>query len=203
MRGRTVAALGFRAHTGWAAVIAVTKECEVLERRRIAFEPPSTRFVYHKAAEIPLEQAETMIAAACAEVTAAAERQIKILIAALAERRIAVRAACVPAGNSKLPNVLADILAAHSRIHAAEGVFYREALVEACVRLRLRVVRAPERDLWPLSAKALVSTEVKLRTRLREMGKRLGPPWGEDQKVAALAACVAFTVPKAAAVTQH
>ena len=129
MRGQTVAALGFRAHTGWAAVIAVTKECEVLERRRIAFEPPSTRFVYHKVAEIPLEQAETMIAAARAEATAAVERQIKILIAALAERRIAIRAACVPAGNSKLPNVLADILAAHSRIHAAEGVFYREALV--------------------------------------------------------------------------
>jgi hypothetical protein len=139
-----------------------------------------------------------MIAAARAEATAAAERQIKIMIAALAERRIATRAACVPAGNSKLPNVLADILAAHSRIHAAEGVFYREALVEACVRLRLRVTRASERDLWPLSAKALVSTEDKLRTRLREMGKHLGPPWGEDQKVAALAACVGFAVPKPA-----
>jgi hypothetical protein len=185
-------ALGFRAHTGWAAAVAVTKDCGVLERRRIAYEPSSTRFVYHQAAEIDLRQAEDLIAVARDEAIAAAEREIRSLLAALTEKGVTVRAACVPASNSKLPNALADILAAHSRIHAAEGVFYRDALVEACARLGLKVGRVPERDLRSLAAGALKVAPEKLAARLQEMGKRLGPPSSEDQKLATLAALTAL-----------
>jgi len=192
MRGQTIAALGFRAHTGWAAAVAVTKDCDVLERRRIGYEPSSTRFVYHQAAEIDLRQAEYLIAAARDQAIAAAQREIQSLLAALAEKGMTVRAACVPAGNSKLPSALADILAAHSRIHAAEGVFYRDALVEACARLGLKVGRVPERDLRSLAAGGLKVTPEKLTTRLQETGRRLGPPWSEDQKLATLAALTAL-----------
>ena len=191
-RQTTTAALGFRAHTGWAAAVAVTQGCEVLERRRIVYEPSSTRFVYHKAAEIDLRQAEALIAAARDQAIATAQREIRSLLAALKEKGITVRAACVPAGNSRLPNALADILAAHSRIHAAEGVFYRDALVEACAHLGLKVVRVPERDLRSLAAGALKIEPEKLTMRLQEMGKRLGPPWSEDQKLGTLAALTAL-----------
>lgn len=192
MRRQTIAALGFRAHTGWAAAVAVTKDCDVLARRRIAYEPSSTRFVYHQAAEIDLRQAEVLIAAARDEAIAAARREIESLLAALTEKGMTVRAACVPVGNNKLPSALADILAAHSRIHAAEGVFYRDVLVGACAHLGLKVGRVPERDLRSLAAGALKVAPEKLTARLREMGKRLGPPWSEDQKLATLAALTAF-----------
>ena len=133
-----------------------------------------------------------MIATARAETIAEAEREIKSLIATLADTEISVRAACVPAGNSKLPDTLGEILAAHSRIHAAEGMFYREALVEACAHLGLKVSRAPERDLHTLAAGALKITPENLRIRLQQIGKRLGPPWSEDQRLATLAALTAL-----------
>jgi hypothetical protein len=123
MPRRTDAALGFRVHTGWAAVVAASANCEVLQRARISCEPSSTRFVYHQAAEISPGQAEALIATARAETIAAAEREISNLLGSLAGDGITLRAACVPAGNARLPDALADILAAHSRIHAAEGVF--------------------------------------------------------------------------------
>jgi hypothetical protein len=186
------AALGFRAHTGWAAVVAVAKDCEILDRRRIAYEPSTTRFVYHNAADMPPDKAAASIELAGAETGKAAELEIHSLIAALAQKKIVVRTACVPAGNSKLPEMLADILAAHSRIHAAEGVFYREALVAACRSLGIRVKRAPERDLRTLAANALGSTVEDVQKRFQSMAKYLGPPWGEDQKLATLAACFAL-----------
>jgi hypothetical protein len=192
MPRQTTAALGFRAHTGWAAVVVAARECDVLERRRIVYEPSSTRFVYHKAAEIALNGAETLITTARAEAVTAAEREIRTMIAELARNGVSIRRACVPAGNSKLPSTLSAILAAHSRIHAAEGAFYRDVLVDACTLLGLRVNRAPERDLWPLAAATLASTEGELGARFQDIGKRLGPPWSEDQKLATLAALVAL-----------
>jgi hypothetical protein len=192
MPRQTRAALGFRAHTGWAAAIAVTADREVVERRRLAYEPEGTRFIYHRAAEIPSDQAEPLIATARAQVLDKAREGIQNLISALSGRGIAKIVACVPGGNTRLPTSLAEILAVHSRIHAAEGAFYRDALADACARIGIRVSRVPERDLWPLASRALRSSEDKLRDRVAALGKKLGPPWGEDQKLAALAAFVAL-----------
>lgn len=182
-----MAALGFRVHTGWAAAVAAS-DCDVLERRRIACEPRQTRFLYHRAAEIPFQQAAKLIETGREETIAAAVREIADLLDALARNGTKIETACVPAGNSKLPEALADILAAHSRIHAAEGVFYREALATACAQQGLQVVRAPERDLQALAAAALACGGEELRARLVRLGKQLGPPWAEDQKLATLAA---------------
>lgn len=185
------AALGFRTHTGWAAAVAVGEHWTILERRRITLEPNVTRFVYHRAAELPLDEAQTLIGNARNESVSAAEHEIGEMLAVLKRHGTTIRAACVPGGNTRLPQSLADILAAHSRIHAAEGAFYRDALAEACARHGLDVARVPERDLWPLAAAALGTSEQKLLERIIETGKRLGPPWGEDQKLAALAATLA------------
>src|SRR5438045_3394756 len=128
MARRTWAALGFRAHTGWAAAVAVTPGWDVVERRRIVYEPDSTRFIYHRAAEIALNDAEALIETSRAQAADKARREIQNLISDLSGTGIAVVVACVPGGNSAVPRGLADILAAHSRIHAAEGGFYRDVL---------------------------------------------------------------------------
>jgi len=105
---------------------------------------------------------------------------------------IAVVVACVPGGNSAVPRGLADILAAHSRIHAAEGGFYRDVLAEVCAGSGMRVSRAPERNFWQLASMGFAHGEKKLREHVAALGKKLGPPWGEDQKLAALAAFIAL-----------
>lgn len=91
-----------------------------------------------------------------------------------------------------MPTSLAEILAAHSRIHAAEGAFYRDALADACKRIGLRIERMPERDLWVVARNARRCNDRELRERLGALGKEIGPPWGEDQKLAALAAFAAL-----------
>jgi hypothetical protein len=191
------AALGFRAHTGWAVAVAVAQNREILERRRISFEPGSSRFVYHQAAENPAS-AEAAISTARAATLAAASREIGNLVAALAERNVRVQRACIPAGNTRLPAALAEIIAAHSRIHAAEGAFYRDVLADACKQLKIRVTRAPERDLSKLAADSLNLTPEKFLARLQETGRRMGAPWGEDQRRATLAAFVALAAGRAA-----
>ena len=63
----TLAALGFKLHTGWAVLVAVTEthgKFEILLRRRIELLPPGDvipRFVYHQAAELSLAQATKLI----------------------------------------------------------------------------------------------------------------------------------------------
>jgi hypothetical protein len=59
-------------------------------------------------------------------------------------------------------------LASHMRIHAAEGLFYRDVFREACL--------IPCRIIAPTSLK------------VDAVGRLAGKPWGRDQKLAALAA---------------
>ncbi|MFL5249282.1 MAG: hypothetical protein ACJ79V_15805, partial [Myxococcales bacterium] len=66
------------------------------------------------------------------------------------------------------------ILAAHPRIHTAEGCFYRDVFREACP---VRVLLVP-----PSSLDAAT------------IGKIARPPWGRDQKLAALAAWAVLAV---------
>ena len=190
MTNHSNAVVGFRAHTGWAAAVVVTGGDwpTVIDRRRIAYEPSAGRFLYHQASEMGAVKGENLVTMGRRQALRAARRAIKDLIADLASRYFKVAVAAIPAGNTKLPNSLTEILAAHSRIHAAEGAFYRETLADACQALGLSVYRPPERDL-----SSVVSARTKLDTtqiafRIREMGKEFGPPWSEDQKVAALAA---------------
>lgn len=189
---RNIAALGFRAHTGWAAVVAFGPEWKVLERRRLVYEPEPTRFIYHHIAETASDGAEALIEKARAQAAEKARREIATLLLELRGNGKHVASAGVPGGNARLPASLAEILAAHSRIHAAEGAFYRDVLATACERVGLCVKRTPERDLWAAASTAVGSGADGLRDRIVEMGKQLGPPWGEDQKLAALAALVAL-----------
>lgn len=170
----------------------MTPRFDVIERRRLSYEPEITRFIYHHAAEGPAASAATLIETARAQATEKARGEIEALIAALQSKGKTAVAAGVSAGNNKLPDVLSEILAVHSRIHAAEGAFYRDVLADACAQMDLRVRRMPERDLWAVASKSSGSTENGLRKRFAALGKALGPPWSEDQKLAALAAFAAF-----------
>ena len=186
--------LGFRAHTGWAAAVALeTAPPRVVERRRIVYEPhaEATRFLYHRAAELGSEKAPRLIADGRMATVAAAKAGVEKFVAELGAQGYRVTRAAIPAGNTKLPAQLSDILAAHSRIHAAEGAFYRDTLGEACTALGLSVSHLPERDLRRLAADALKRPPGTIDAFLDDLGRGLGPPWAEDQKLASLAALVA------------
>jgi hypothetical protein len=83
---------------------------------------------------------------------------------------------------------LAKILASHALIHTADGDHYRDALAAAATRLGLGVVRVRTRDLEARAVEVLDEPPEKTQVALKEASRDLGPPWGADQKAAALLA---------------
>ena len=85
-----------------------------------------------------------------------------------------------------------EILAVHFRMHKAEGELFRDVLVLAAGACELSLARIPEKQLGVQATKALGVPAVALSSRIAALGRTLGPPWGKDQKDAALAAWIAL-----------
>ena len=77
-------------------------------------------------------------------------------------------------------------------LHQAEGVLFREALVRAARACELRLVAIPEKLLTSHAERALGTPVSGLLKKIAKLGKSVGPPWGKDQKDAALAGLVAL-----------
>ena len=86
---------------------------------------------------------------------------------------------------------LPKILASHSLIHTADGEFFREALLQAGARCGLEEVKIKERDLLDAASHALRIKPGKITRRIAQLGRALGPPWSQDEKLAALVAWLA------------
>ena len=50
-----------------------------------------------------------------------------------------------------------QILAVHFRMHKAEGVLFRKALVDAAAKAKLSVIRVPEKQLNDFAKKELIT----------------------------------------------
>ena len=70
-----------------------------------------------------------------------------------------------------------------------------DVLAEAAKACKQRLVAIPEHELHEHAARALGVTAVALTKKISTLGKSAGPPWGKDQKDAALAAMVALAGP--------
>ena len=192
------AALGFKLHTGWAALVAVAGhpgEIQVLLRRRIELLPSDNsipRFVYHEASELPLEQATELVKRATKASTDAARLALKESLEDLGSRGVRVDVCGVLAGSTSVPDDLSAILRSHPRIHAAEGALFQNATVAACESRGLTVVQAREREVWTRAADAWGVAEAGLRRNVDALRKTLGPPWSADHKTSTAIALLAL-----------
>jgi hypothetical protein len=198
---RPPAALGLRAHSGWAALVAVgggPASPEVLDRRRIEMaDDPEAKQPYHAAEELPLAKARALIERLARQ---AEERAAAGLGAVLAELRAdgydVVGAIVLTASGQPLPP-LESILASHALIHTADGEHFRDALAFAGQRHRVPVVRIREKDLAAQAAKTLGRSALALQAAVAAWGKPLGPPWTQDQKLSALGGWLGLARPAA------
>jgi hypothetical protein len=83
---------------------------------------------------------------------------------------------------------LPAILASHALIHAADGDHFRNALSAAAERHRLPVHRIQARALEDHAVSCLRLPRNSLLETVNTLGRPIGPPWGADQKKAALLA---------------
>ncbi|HLK51407.1 MAG TPA: hypothetical protein VKT49_24870 [Bryobacteraceae bacterium] len=191
------AGLGFRLHTGWAALVAIAEpdKIEVVLRRRVELLPADDsipRFVYHSAAEMDRAEAAALVkrSARAAEKTAGAA--LRETLDELRRMKIAVKTAGIPTGSTVPPRELDRILKSHPLIHAAEGALFQAAVARGCQECGLKITTVREKELLERAAEACGTEPARFRKSLDDMRKNAGPPWGVDQKTAAAAALLAL-----------
>src|SRR5579863_8397362 len=141
------AALGLRAHSGWAVMVAVSGPSAILRRRIELAGKDIPKQPFHAAEAMHLSLAERFIRNAERGSVKMAVSAIKQAIADLDSEGYSIRKAAVLLGSGKPLPELSKILAAHPLLHTAEGVFFREVLRSACQSCGLIVVGIPEREL--------------------------------------------------------
>ncbi len=190
--------LGFRVHSGWAAVIALGGKPafpQLIQRARLALidrEGEGTAQPYHAAAGMELADAEAYIGRSADASTAIAREELEALLLKLGAKNCGVAGCGILFASGRQPGALANTLASHAMIHTAEGVFFREAIVRACEQLKLPVTRIKEREVLNVAQETVGFPSERLQGHLAVMGKTAGPPWTQDQKLAALASWIAL-----------
>jgi hypothetical protein len=187
------AALGFRVHSGWAALVALGGSAaspSVLWRGRIEL---CTRGVhregqpYHAAAEMKLEDGRAFLDECARRASSMAHTALQETVADLSARGYRIVGACVLMGSGRPLPVLEKVLAAHPLIHTAEGEFFRGATRQGCQSCGLAVSGVKESDLAARTAGALGISGEELLRGIADLGKLVGPPWRQDEKLCAMA----------------
>ena len=184
-------AFGLKAHSGWAALVVAgnpKNSPQIIDRRRIELvekENPSYKAPYHAGENLPLADASELVEKAITSARQIAVREIRAAIQRADKAGLDVVAGAVLM-SQPMPNwSVKEILAVHFRMHKAEGVMFKDALARAVESCGLKLLAIPEKNLAEQTR--------SLQHSIASLGKSIGPPWGKDQKDAALAALLALS----------
>jgi hypothetical protein len=163
----------------------------VLRRRIELADPrdPQSRQPYHAAEHLGLAPAEALLARYAEDACRRAHSEIASVVRGVQARAVAC---ALLTSSGRQGTSLEAILAAHTLIHTADGEHYRDAVRHAAGRLGLELMECPEREVVSRAGAALGLAPDDLQSRLKSLGRELGPPWTKDQKLATLAAWIAL-----------
>ena len=188
------AGIGLRVHSGWAALVAVAgtpRAPVVLERRRIVIADAKiagSKQPFHAAEGMKVDRAEAHIARCKASTWEMAREAMRETVESLRKQGHEATGCGLLLASGRPVGTLAEALASHAMLHTAEGQFFRDALRDASEHLCVRVTGVREKELFGRAAEALRTDEEEIRRRVVEMGKAVGPPWSQDEKLAAIVA---------------
>ncbi|HXI02145.1 MAG TPA: hypothetical protein VNI57_03115 [Candidatus Saccharimonadales bacterium] len=189
-------AFGLRAHSGWAALVVLAEiagDVVVADRRRIDLvDEDWAKQPYHAAEHLDPQEARKLVRRGIRSAQRIALRAMRTKVERERELGNDVTACAVLVGDPMPEWSIDEILAVHFRMHKAEGVLFRDALAEAAVECGIRLVTVPEKKLQEFATSSLGVAASALKKKIAALGKSAGPPWGKDQKEAALAALVAL-----------
>jgi hypothetical protein len=192
------AAIGFRAHSGWASLVALTLidgAPMILSRRKVHLVETFTytfRQPYHTGEKMPLDEAKAFISHVSAEAKRLALRAIRDLQKTLELQGYPLTHSGLTLASGRPLPALPKILASHALIHTADGELFRHAILHASDRCGLANTTAKERDLLTDASQILRLRPAVLTRRIADLGKSLGPPWTQDEKFASMVAWLAL-----------
>lgn len=192
-------AFGMKAHSGWAALVVLGThggELQVVDRSRIELVEPQdaawAKQPYHSAEHLAPAKARDLVKRGIE--TARRNAVIEMRLAAKRARDAGHQlVACAVLMGEPMPDWTVDeILAVHFRMHKAEGVLFRDALARAATVNKIKMLPIPEKQLAEYASQRLATSANNWQQTIALLGKSVGPPWGKDQKDAALAALIAL-----------
>jgi hypothetical protein len=164
----------------------------ILDRERIQIAESSQRGPvqpYHTARDLGVERGRAFLDKCREASSALAVASLETAIKHIGGGR--VQCCAVLSGSGRPAPTLEATLASHAAIHTAEGEFFREIVVYAAASCGLRVRRVKEKELFGLAEREFGMPSANLQRVLNDLGKKIGPPWQQDQEFAALAAWLA------------
>lgn len=188
------AAIGFSPHSGWAAMVVLGGSAaapELLARSRVQLiddHDPESKQPYHAVEFLCVEEATGRLDGYLAVAIRRAYDCIRAQFEQLKGRGIAVRSVGIIDSSSRKQVSLPSILASHALIHAADGDHFRNALFVAAEQCRLQACRIPASGLEEHACRCLRLPVDRMLETVKNLGVGQGPPWGADQKKAALLA---------------
>jgi hypothetical protein len=191
-------AVGFRAKTGWAAVVLLADSGDgprILDSRRIELcDPaqPGSRQPYH-AGFGTFNQDDAEVKRLVRGVLGFAGRAIKRLLDDYGKRGRAPHQGAVVAGSDVDPTKIANL---HMRAHALEGRLYREVVEQGLADAGLECELLLERDLYARAADRLGQREAALKQTVTELGRGVDGGWRAESKAAAVAAWMVLASPR-------
>ena len=194
-------AIGLKAHSGWAAAVAVGilgNEVHLIDRRHIELVEPGdvswAKQPYHAGEMLNPKDAEKIVTRGIRSAHKIAIREMQAEVKRLrADGHEITACAVLTPSPSPMPDwSIAQVLAVHFRMHKAEGVLFPEALAKAAEACGLKLIRVAEKRLEETANEAFGNKLEAMNDKLTTLGKTVGPPWGKDQKNAALAAVIAL-----------
>lgn len=192
------AALGFRAHSGWTALVGLCLERnqpQVLLRQRPKLVEKFTyefRQPYHTAEKMATDRAGEFVSRVELAATRLAEVAIRTIQVELGKQGYKVTCFGLPSASAKPLPDFDKILRSHALVHAADGALFRRALFQAGERCQVAAVTFQERELLAIACKTLKMDKDDLMSTLVGLGKLMGSPWSQDEKFAAVAAWLAL-----------
>lgn len=192
------AAIGFRVHSGWAAMVSVALEDAlpvVLERRKLLLVKTFSytfRQPYHTAEKMRLDEAAGFVRSVENESRELAVAGIRSLQKELEKLEYKICGCSLLLASGRALPELEKILASHAMIHTADGELFRDSIRRSCAKVKLPLTAIKERDMLATASKRLNKRPQFLNRHVAALGKSLGPPWTQDEKFATLAAWLAL-----------
>lgn len=191
-------ALGFKAHSGWAALVALGKSKDgfaVIDRRRIELIDDGELWAkqpYHAAEGLPPVEARKIVKNGIDSARRVAKRKLREILRNCGDGNFDV-GACAVITPEPMPDWSTDeILSVHFRMHKAEGVLFPDALARAAEANGLNLLAIREKTLDDVVQESLARPIDSVMEEILLLGRSIGPPWRSDQKLATLAAMVAL-----------
>jgi hypothetical protein len=170
-------ALGFKARTGRAILVAVgieQAEPQLIERTEIGLLPEGASAPYHAAEGLKLNEAQRSIEKSVSAAHRLAQRAIRDAVERVINSGHAVQGCGILVGTGMPSWTTEEILAAHVRMHKAEGELFRNVLIAGARALKLELTMLPAKSCFDAAAAKVGMPRIAFRHLSPLSGGRLG-----------------------------